>query len=86
MRINPGVSCLFGLGGAGVAHALAPYLGTTRLDVVENDFDVIELCFRFFLIERIKNIHVIHQQAFLYLQKTATRYQHREARKTDSNC
>jgi len=75
-RINPAVSCLLGLGGAGVAHALAPYLGTIPLDAIENNIEIIEVCSRYFLIERIKNLHIIHQDAFLYVQNTTARYQH----------
>jgi len=75
-RINPAVSCLLGLGGAGVAHALAPYLGSIPLDAVESNLGVIEICSRYFLIERIKNLHIIHQDAFLYVQNTTARYQH----------
>lgn len=75
-RMNPAVSCLLGLGGAGVAHVLAPYLGNIPLDTVENNSEVIDICSRYFLIERIKNLNIIHQDAFLYVQSTAARYQH----------
>jgi spermidine synthase len=75
-RLNPAVSCLLGLGGAGVAHALAPDLGTIPLDAVESNFGVIEIGLRYFMTESIKNLHVIHQDASLYVQNTTARYQH----------
>ena len=75
-RINPGPSCLLGLGGAGVPHALSPYLKNHVLDAIENNLGVIEVCSRYFLTEQIKNLHSIHQDALVYVQNSTTRYQH----------
>jgi spermidine synthase len=75
-RTNPAPACLLGLGGAGVAHALSPYLGNRRLDAVENNLGVIEACSRYFFTEHIKNLHIIHQDALVYIQNSTTRYQH----------
>ncbi|MDF1684549.1 MAG: hypothetical protein P1U36_07795 [Legionellaceae bacterium] len=75
-RINPAPSCLLGLGGAGVAHALSPYLGTHRLDAIENNHHIINICSRYFLTQHINNLNIIHQDAFSYVQNTPARYQH----------
>ena len=72
-RANPGQSCLLGLGGAGVAHAL---MGHSCLDTVESSLDVIEIAAAFFMTSQIKNLNVIHQDAFLFVQHTEYRYQH----------
>lgn len=75
-RINPAPTCLLGLGGAGVAHALSPHLKHHRLDAVENNLGVIEACPRYFLTNHINNLRMIHQDAYVYLQSTTARYQH----------
>ena len=72
----PGDSCLLGLGGAGAAHALAPYLEGFQLSVVEQSLNVIEIAHRYFMTSRIKPLHVIHQEALCFLQSTTQRYQH----------
>ncbi len=75
-RAVPGPSCLLGLGGAGVAHALAPCLCDFPLDAVESSHEVIEIAARFFMTGAIKNLNIIHQDAFLHVQRTQMRYQH----------
>jgi|TARA_R110002126_G_scaffold1177_4_gene7013 spermidine synthase len=76
-RITPAPSCLLGLGGAGVAHALSPYLGTHILDAIDNNHHIINICSRYFLNQHINNLNIIHQDAFSYVQNTtASRYQH----------
>lgn len=75
-RANPAPSCLLGLGGAGVAHTLAPYFKNIPLDAVESSLEVIDIGSQYFMIESIKNLRIIHQDAFLYVQNTENRYQH----------
>ena len=72
----PGESCLLGLGGAGAAHALAPYLDGFQLDVVEQSLGVIEIAHSYFMTSRINHLRVIHQEALCFLQNTSSRYQH----------
>ncbi|HBI22577.1 MAG TPA: hypothetical protein DDY37_08400 [Legionella sp.] len=72
----PGDSCLLGLGGAGAAHALAPYLEGFQLDVVEQSLHVIEMAHTYFMTSRIRDLRVIHQEALFFLQHTDSRYQH----------
>jgi len=75
-REKPGESCLLGLGGAGVAHALAPYLKDFALDAVENNPEIIEIASRFFMTERLTNLSVYHEDANDFVQKSSARYQH----------
>lgn len=75
-RRNPAPSCLLGLGGAGVAHALTPYFKNISLDAIESDLNVIDVCAKYFMMEQIHHLHVIHQDAFLHVQHTTSRYQH----------
>ena len=72
-RANPGQSCLLGLGGASVAHAL---MGHSYLDTIESSLEVIEIASAFFMTSQITNLNVIHQDAFLFVQHTEYRYQH----------
>ncbi len=76
VRAKPTDCCLLGLGGAGVAHALAPYLGNSQIHAVENNIDVIEMSKKYFMIERIKNLAVINQDAAIFMEECNTKYQH----------
>ena len=67
---------MLGLGGAAVAHLLAPDLGNSKLIAVENNADVIQIAATYFMTERLKNMTVIHQDAHLFVQQCDTRYQH----------
>lgn len=73
---KPGNVCLLGLGGAGIAHALAPYLGTSSLLAVEHDSHIIEVARDFFMSNSIKNMSVTHQDAEQFVQKTQEKFQH----------
>ena len=75
-RAMPGSSCLLGLGGAGVAHALAPGFVGAPLDAIESSLEVIELADTYFMTGKINHLTVMHQDAFLYVQHTEKRYQH----------
>ncbi|WP_454780821.1 spermidine synthase [Legionella sp. WA2022007384] len=71
-RNDPGVTCLLGLGGAGVALMLkdAPIIA------VDNSEEVIEIAKRFFMIDRLKNLTVIHENAVDYVQKCEINFTH----------
>lgn len=73
---HPATSCLLGLGGAGVAHALAPYFHTARLDAVESNMDVIEIASNYFMTNQLKHLNIIHQDASLFVKTTQLNYQH----------
>lgn len=76
VRENPADCCLLGLGGAGVAHALMPYLNNSTLLAVENNSEVINIATNYFMVDRLKNLSVINQDANLFVQQCGTRYQH----------
>ena len=54
-RKYPGLTCLLGLGGAG----LALMLNKTSLVAVDNSEEVIEIAKKFFMIEHLKNLTII---------------------------
>ncbi|MGL5741380.1 MAG: spermidine synthase [Legionella sp.] len=71
-REHPGPTCLLGLGGAGVALML----DEVPLVAVDNSNEVIEIAQRFFMIDRLKNLTIIHQNAMNYVQQCKDRYMH----------
>lgn len=75
-RAAPGLSCLLGLGGAGVAHALTPWFSDSQLDTVESSLAVIEIAEAYFMTDQINHLNIIHQDAFLFVQHTEAQYQH----------
>ena len=75
-RTSPAPSCLLGLGGAGVAHALAPLFGEIPLDAIESSQDVIDIGLQYFMTGKISNLHTLHLDALLHVQHSTTRYQH----------
>lgn len=76
VRAQPGECCLLGLGGAGIAHALAPFLGNTPLIAVEKNAEIIEIAATYFMTERLRNLSIIHQDASIFVQQCASQYQH----------
>ncbi len=75
VELLPGTTCMLGLGGAGVAHALAPSLDKIKLTIIEKDPVVIELAKHYFRLDKLK-VSVVQQDAFFFLQKTQTKYKH----------
>lgn len=76
VRAKPVDCCLLGLGGAAVAHLLAPYLGASQLIAIEHDVEIIEIAKNYFMIDRLKNMMIIHQDANIFVQQCNVRYQH----------
>ncbi|AHE67254.1 spermidine synthase [Legionella oakridgensis ATCC 33761 = DSM 21215] len=76
VRAQPANCCLLGLGGAGVAHALSSHLMDFQLDVVEYDNEIIELAHTYFMLDRLKHLKIIHQDANLFIQDSQATYQH----------
>lgn len=75
VRLNPGSCCMFGLGGAGVAHALSPF-NKIKLTVVEYDSEVINIAKQFFFLDKLENLEVIHQDAQVFAMQTDRKFQH----------
>lgn len=76
VRKQPAECCLLGLGGAGVAHALATYLGDFKIIAVENNRDVINIASSYFMADKLKNLTVIEQDANLFVKQGLSRFQH----------
>jgi precorrin-6B methylase 2 len=73
---EPGDCCLLGLGGAGVLHHLAPYLKSSRLVAVENNAEIIKVANSHFMINRLKNLSIVHQNADQFVQHSTTLFRH----------
>lgn len=71
-RKFPNDCCLLGLGGAGIAHMLS----TTGHSIIAIDSseEVIQIAKQFFMLDRIPNLIVVHQNAIDYLQTCETKY------------
>ncbi len=76
VREQPADCCLLGLGGAGVAHSLAPYLRNIQLLAVESDADIIGIAKTYFMTARLDHMSVIHQDADVFVRQCNRRYQH----------
>lgn len=74
--LMPGSVCLLGLGGAGAAHALAPYLEKFNLTAVEYHLDIITVARDYFMVAQIENMTIVHQDAYQFVQNTTLQYQH----------
>jgi spermidine synthase len=75
-RISPGASCLLGLGGAGVVHALSPFFIHNTLTAVEKSSDVIDIANTYFMTESLPNLRIIHDDALSFVKKNSGQYQH----------
>ena len=76
VRTFPGDCCLLGLGGAGIAHALTPFLTDSRMIAVDNSEDVIDIAARYFMTDDIPHLTTVHQSADEFVQSTTAVYQH----------
>lgn len=71
-RKYPGSICLFGLGGAGIPLML----DDRPLIVVDNSDEVIDIARRFFRIDHLKNVTIVHENAVDYVQHCKTSFSH----------
>lgn len=90
VELLPGTSCMLGLGGGGVAHALTPLLEKINLTIIEKDPQVIDIARHYFGLDKLR-ISVIEQDACLFIQQCQTKYKHLlidlfEAKTFPSNC
>jgi spermidine synthase len=75
-RIKPDSCCLLGLGGGSVAHTLSPFLTDFQLHIVENNADVIHIAANYFMINQLKNLEIIQQDANEFVHQATAKYQH----------
>lgn len=73
---HPGPCCMLGLGGGGVAHALAPLISDYGLTAVECHQEVIDVAATFFMTHSIPNFHTIHEDASVFVASTPQLFQH----------
>ncbi len=75
-KASPGNLCLLGLGGAAVVHYLYDDMKSIQIDVIDNNIEVIRFCKQWFMLDRLKNINVIHQDAANFIANEEKQYQH----------
>lgn len=76
VREQPAPSCLLGLGGAAMAHFLAPYLNTVQLTAVEQDPEVIHIAEHYFMSKHLKNLLILQREASQFVHQHTLCYQH----------
>lgn len=75
-RFLPNECCLLGLGGAGIPHMLNKRNPNQSLIVVDNSEEVIQIAKQFFMLDRLPNLTLVHQNAQDYVQENHNKYQH----------
>jgi len=75
-QLQPDDCCMLGLGGGGVAHALSPFLRQSKLIIVENNSEVIDLAQSHFMLNRLKNIAITHEEASLFMSNNTYKFRH----------
>lgn len=74
VKLKPASCCMLGLGGAGIAHALSPF--NIPLTVVESESEIIRVAQRFFMLDQLTNLEIIHGQAERFVNQTKQSYHH----------
>lgn len=75
-KLSPAPTCLLGLGGAGVPHALRNAFQSIPLWAVEQSTEVIELAHRYFMTDRLPNLNIVHNHAENFVHEQTSTYQH----------
>jgi spermidine synthase len=75
-RQYPDNACLLGLGGAGVALMLSNNNSSPPLVAVDNSEEVIDIAKRFFMIDKLKNFTIVHENAMDYVKNSEVIYPH----------
>jgi spermidine synthase len=73
---QPGTTCLLGLGGGAVAHALSKRKPAFPMTAVEYNAHVITVATRYFMAKRLTGLHIVQQDAAEFVQHSTERYQH----------
>lgn len=68
--------CLLGLGGAGLPHLLHKKNPNQRLVAVDNSEEVIVIARQFFMLDRIPNLTLVHDNAQDYVRESQEQYRH----------
>ena len=75
-RTIPGSSCLLGLGGASVAHTLTTQIPEHSITAVDSSDEVIQIARKFFMVDSIPDLTIIHKNAVDYVQEISIVYDH----------
>jgi spermidine synthase len=76
VQLQPSSCCMLGLGGAGAAHALSPFLNHSKLTIVEANAEVIDIARRYFMLDKLTNLNILHQDANLFVQECQLQFQY----------
>ncbi|MCX7117229.1 MAG: fused MFS/spermidine synthase [Legionellales bacterium] len=76
VRANPADCLLLGLGGAGIAHALKPFLSQLTLHAVEESSEIIDIAQSYFMSNTLPHLSIIHEDALTYVLQCKRQYQH----------
>ncbi|OGV28941.1 MAG: hypothetical protein A3E88_02600 [Legionellales bacterium RIFCSPHIGHO2_12_FULL_35_11] len=69
-----GETCLLGLGGCAIPHALV--MQQSRITAIEINNDIIEIANKYFKAEKLKNLDIINADANAFLKNTDKKFQH----------
>lgn len=72
----PNSCCMFGLGGAAVAHLLNHMQPQSRIVAVESSEEVINIAKKYFYLDKLSNLSLVHADALEFLQTSDHQYGH----------
>lgn len=75
-RKFPNDCCVLGLGGAGVVHLLASYQSDQSIVAVESSDEVIQIAKKYFMVDQINHLTLVHQNAMDYLHECQRSFPH----------
>ncbi|CAM2988355.1 spermidine synthase [Legionella worsleiensis] len=75
-RHYPENCCVLGLGGGGIAHMLFHNNPNQPITAVECSEEIIQIAKQFFMVQRLTNLKIIHQNAEDFLQEKNFEYKH----------
>ena len=73
-RTLPNNSCILGVGGAGVAQMLASK--DYSISAIDSSDEILYIAQRYFMIDQLPNLNLIHQNAENYVQTCTHKYPH----------
>jgi spermidine synthase len=75
-RLNPGATCILGLGGAGIPHLLQHTHPNTSLTAIELSPEIIQIANQFFMIQQLPYLKVLEHNAVDYIKACQETYDH----------